>query len=103
MAVPGYNGTFTGSDRARRPRQSSPITDPQARLVHADRFGFAGSSSTINAINPSTPFTFTGNIGGSGNLTKGFASLTTYESTMNAVQTINVHRMPPRSPAATSR
>ena len=48
----------------------------------------AGTTSFINALNPSTPFTFTGNIGGTGGLTKGYASLTSYETTMNAVQTI---------------
>src|SRR5207253_2831556 len=45
-------------------------------------------TNTINAINPSTPFTFTGSVLGTGSLTKGFPSLTTYETTMNAVQTI---------------
>ena len=49
----------------------------------------AGTNSYINAINKSTPFVFTGYIGGTGSLTKGFADLTTYEATMNDVQTLS--------------
>ena len=45
-------------------------------------------TDTINTLSPSTPFTFTGFIGGTGSLTKGYASLTSYETTMNAVQTL---------------
>ena len=58
------------------------------RTLANNVFLTSNTNSFINAINPSTPFTFTGNITGPGSLTKGFASLTTYESTMDAVQTL---------------
>ena len=48
----------------------------------------SGTTSFINAINPSAPFTFAGSILGPGSLARGFASLTTYENSMDAVQTL---------------
>lgn len=50
----------------------------------------AGTVSTVNAPNPTTPFTLTGRMLGGGGLTKGFANLSTYAARMNAVQTITL-------------
>ena len=58
------------------------------RTLANNVFLTSGTNSFINAINPSTPFTITGTILGPGSLTKGFASLTTEEASMDAVQTL---------------
>jgi hypothetical protein len=49
----------------------------------------SGTTSTINALNPSVPLTISGVIEGSGNLVKGYANENSYNATMNDVQTIN--------------